>query len=135
MNQPTVVQFLASTLLAIENCSKRGGMTDVQRKHNKRFEKVMSTAPSGSGIDKGTRYYGCEIERGDVIKIAFQVGFHHMDHNGFYDKWTEHVVVRPSFLGVNVSVTGRDRNDVKDYLLQVYHAWLTSEAPQIPWES
>ena len=44
--------------------------------------------------------------------------FHHMNDGGFYDGWTEHsVVVTPSLVyGFDTRITGRDRNDIKNYI-------------------
>lgn len=137
MRKQTIVQFLATTLQAIEYCEQKG-MKKARDQHDERFEKVMrDTAPSGSGIDAGTKFFGHRMERGGVVtKIAFEVGFHHMDENGFYDGWTHHqVVVWPTFDGISVAVTGRDRNDIKEYLREVYYNWLTSEAPELPWDN
>jgi hypothetical protein len=50
-----------------------------------------------------------------------------MTEGGMYDGWTEHtVVVTPSLaFGINIRITGRNRNDIKDYLHDVFHEALT----------
>ena len=40
-----------------------------------------------------------------------------MSETGFYDGWTEHkVIVTPSFAGIDLRITGRNRNDIKDHI-------------------
>ena len=53
----------------------------------------------------------------------FRVDFHHMDDNGYYDGWTEHVVtVKPSLcFDIEISVSGRNRNGIKEYILDTFH--------------
>jgi hypothetical protein len=46
-----------------------------------------------------------------------------MNDNGMYDGWTTHqVIVTPSLaFGFTLKITGRDRNQIKDYLSETYH--------------
>jgi len=50
-----------------------------------------------------------------------------MDEYGGYDGWTEHTItVRPDLIHTIVlGISGRNRNDIKDYLYDVYHHILT----------
>jgi hypothetical protein len=52
-----------------------------------------------------------------------------MNDGGFYDGWTEHTItVTPSFIGsMNIKISGRDRNQIKDYLHDVFSTALTEE--------
>jgi hypothetical protein len=51
-----------------------------------------------------------------------------MNDAGYYDGWTDHIViVSPSFDGIDIKISGRNRNDIKDYLHDVFHAALTEE--------
>jgi len=51
-----------------------------------------------------------------------------MNDGGMYDGWTEHTVsITPAFAGINVSVSGRNRNDIKDYLGDTFQCALTAE--------
>ena len=52
-----------------------------------------------------------------------------MNENGMYDGWTEHkIVITPDLLhGFNLSIGGRNRNEIKDYLHEVYSAALAEE--------
>ena len=90
------------------------------------IQDIMRSAPSGSGIDCGTTL---DIENSSSEKIILTFGFHHLNHNGYYDGWTQHkAVVRPSLRsGITIHISGRNRAGVKDYLYEVFYAWLISE--------
>ena len=121
MRDKQVYQEIAALSAAIENCKARGNYEWLAR-HEERLSWVINQfLPSGSGIDSGTKL----IEASDK-KIVLQADFHHMDQNGYYDGWTEHtVVVRPAWQGIDIKITGRNRNDIKDYLGDVFHDALT----------
>lgn len=76
-------------------------------------------APFGSGFDNGTKL---DFEKSTPEKLVFQVGFHHMDDVGYYTEWTHHkVTVRASLIwGVEVSVSGRNVNDIKSHIEAVF---------------
>ena len=48
---------------------------------------------------------------------------------GMYDGWTEHTVtVRPSLqFGFRLSISGRNRNGIKDYIAEVFGEILNTE--------
>jgi hypothetical protein len=74
--------------------------------------------PSGSGIDTGTKL---NFAKSTPDKLVFHVAYHHMNDGGYYDGWTNHTVtVRPTFGSVKLSISGPNRNDVKDYLYDLY---------------
>jgi len=75
---------------------------------------VKKHFPRGSGFDNGT---SLDVGGTRENRIAFSTAFHHMDTHGGYDGWTEHqIILTPDFRwGFNLRVTGRDRNDIKDY--------------------
>lgn len=88
-------------------------------------EYVRKTSPSGSGIDAGIHL----LEESKPLKLVFACDFHHLHEHGGYDGWTNHkAVVTPTFTGLDIRITGRDRNQIKDHLFEVFHHWLTSEA-------
>ena len=88
----------------------------------------MDEAPSGSGIDTGTEL---DLEATNENRIVFTCGFHHMDENGCYDGWTEHkILIKPTFAGFDIRVTGRDRNQIKEYLADEFHNWLSKPLPE-----
>jgi hypothetical protein len=82
--------------------------------------------PSGSGVDNGTIL---DSDKSTAEKLVFSVDFHHMEGNGFYCGWTAHdVVVTPSLAhGFHLRITGRNTNDIKEYLYDVYYAALGEE--------
>ncbi len=81
--------------------------------------------PSGSGIDSGTKF---DLGGSLVDCLVFHVSFHHTNEHGSYDGWTEHKVrVKPAFDGVRLTISGPDRNQVKEYLHEVYSECLTRQ--------
>lgn len=81
-----------------------------------RLDQLVNLLPSGSGVDCGTK-----LVSASASKIVLECGFHHMDENGFYDGWTEHrITVRPTFDSLDIHISGRSRNDIKEYLHEVY---------------
>ncbi len=93
--------------------------------HGERLSAAHAYLPSGSGFDNGT-----EIdERSTPSRLVLLTSFHHMDENGNYDGWTSHTVtVTPTFAGLDVRVSGRDRNNIKDYIADVFRAALEEAA-------
>lgn len=87
-----------------------------------RLDQLVDILPSGSGIDCGTK-----LESASATKIVLTAGFHHMDEHGYYDGWTEHrITIRPVFGGIDITIGGRNRNDIKEYLHKVYHYALSA---------
>lgn len=119
-------QELHAAHMALANCKKSGN--DVwAEKWEARIAKIMEFAPSGSGFDSGTQIF-------EIMPTAmkFQTSFHHMDGNGSYDGWTEHTVtVRPGFNGIGISVGGKNKNQIKEYIGDVFHEWLMLNVSKI----
>lgn len=122
----TIVRQLASCLQAIRNCQECGNV-ERQARHLERIRFIeRNYLPSGSGLDNGTRV---DIDSCRADRIVLTTAYHHMNENGYYDGWTDHVVtVRPAFDGLEIKVSGRNRNDIKDHIaetfdwcLNVYH--------------
>jgi hypothetical protein len=118
-------QEIASKLIAIENC-KRWGNGEWECKHSEKLEKIIKDGPWGSGIDEGVELDHC---RSNVDRLVFTTAFHHMNENGCYDGWTNHEVIVKAclFNGVSIRITGRNRNDIKGYLADLFHSWLTED--------
>lgn len=95
-------------------------------------ELVEEHMPRGSGIDAGT---SLDFAKSTPEKLVFDTSFHHMNEVGYYDGWTEHVVtVRPTFdSGFDLTISGRNRNQIKDYLHDVFTAALRAEDTQYGW--
>lgn len=121
-----VYQKLAQLVVAITNCRKSGNV-EWEAKHTARAELLVEDfLPRGSGIDNGTKL---DLEKSTGEKLILRTAFHHMDQHGGYDGWTEHAVtVWPSLSdGIILAISGRDRNDIKDYLGEVYDFALRQE--------
>ena len=89
----------------------------------KKLEALMDTAPHGFGIDRGVQLLEDESAPN---RLVFQCDYHHMDEAGFYVGWTYHkAVVTPDFVfGYSIRITGRDRNQIKEYLRETLGYWL-----------
>jgi hypothetical protein len=92
-------------------------------KHEKTIQEIMSSAPRGSGIDSGTILLEDKCIEGQ--RLVFQADFHHMDKYGFYSGWTTHTItVYPTFSGIQLDISGRNRNELKSYLYEIFSTWL-----------
>jgi len=99
------------------------GNEEWQQAWQELLEKCEELLPSGSGFDAGT-----EIEYAGSDKIVLRTAYHHMI-DGYYDGWTEHVItVVPSLThGFDIRVGGRNKNDVKGYIAEVFYDVLRQE--------
>jgi hypothetical protein len=117
-------QEIASTLQAIRNC-RAANNREWLDKHGETLKELAGRLPHGSGIDNGVTIDedACEEHR-----LVFYFGFHHMNETGMYDGWTYHTLyVYPEFDGIRLRITGKDRNDVKEYLYDLFHDALNEE--------
>lgn len=74
--------------------------------------------PSGSGFDAGTTL---DIDASTPSKLVFKTAYHHMNEGGYYDGWTEHrVSILATHDGFDITVGGRDRNQIKDYVADCF---------------
>lgn len=113
-----VYQKIAQTFNAYLNCKKMGN--PYAREHEETIEEIVKNyLPSGSGINSGVKF---NFDESKAERLIFAFGFHHMNENGYYDGWTEHkLVVTPSLQsGFDLKITGRDRNQIKEYLYEVF---------------
>jgi hypothetical protein len=125
MSENKVYQVLASSFGAYLNCSPTSNNfkpfnREWYDKHRYAIEYLCEQLPRGSGIDNGTKF---NFEKSKPNRLVLNVDFHHMDENGYYDGWTEHEIVITPDLAHNFDfrITGRDRNQIKDYLGDTYH--------------
>jgi hypothetical protein len=117
MRTAPIYQVITSRAEAIKSCIKTGNK-EWENKHGEILDSIEKDLPRGSGIDAGTTI---DREQTTRNKIVLNTAFHHMDTNGYYDGWTEHtVIVTPSFDGIDIRITGRNRNDIKDYLHEIF---------------
>ena len=125
--QRIVYQQIASSLDAMRNCQAhhaepgKAHLTEWIDKHEERaLTLTRDYLPSGSGFDCGTTL---NVDASRDNKLVFETSFHHMDESGGYDSWTEHTItVRPSLtFTLDITVSGRDRNDIKDYIHEAFY--------------
>lgn len=114
----TVAQHCASLVTAIANCVAAGNEA-WRLTHTERLVTLCREhMPHGSGIDAGTYI---ELPVSSARKLVFRTSYHHMNEHGSYDGWTEHdVTVRPAFEGYDITISGPDRNGIKEYLHEVF---------------
>lgn len=120
-------QTLASKVCAYHNCLDRPEMGDWEARHGDDIKQLAKNfLPSGSGFDSGTEV---DLDRSTGEKLVVSTSFHHMDEHGGYDGWTEHTVtVRPSLQhGFLLTIGGRDRNGIKDYIGEVFNDCLDAQ--------
>ena len=117
-------QILAGSVQARLNCLEHEERTNEKHdwtdKHTDTIKTLVKNfMPSGSGIDCGTKI---DLDQSTGEKLVFHFSYHHMNENGMYDGWTEHkLTVTPSLqFKINLSISGRNRNEIKDYLHETY---------------
>lgn len=87
-------------------------------KWTERIKDLMDRLPHGSGIDGAVTL---DMNASHADKLVIHFSYHHMNGNGFYCGWTEHTLtVKPSFNGLNLRISGSNRNSVKDDLYEVF---------------
>jgi len=112
------IQKLAGVFQAYLNNVKLNNI-EWKDKHEDIINDMLQAFPHGSGIDSGVKF---DWHKSTSERLIFTLGFHHMDENGYYDGWTEHeLIITPSLqFGYNLRITGRNRNDIKDYLHDLF---------------
>ena len=119
-------KFLANKIHARENCAKK--METHRERYDRHSEDIEAAVkrylPSGGGFDSGTHL----DDASNCEKLVFNTSYHHMDENG-NSEWTAHrVTVRSSLLfGFVLKISGPNRNDIKNYLAQVFDAALNTD--------
>lgn len=133
MNTAPIYQHIARSLRALRTCEQR--IADPSRDCNENdshwatrqkqaIERIVrNDAPSGSGIDCGTAF---DFDASKPERLVFSFEFHHMNDVGMYNGWTEHrAIVKPSLAnGIDLRLTGHNRNDVLDYLHECFDCFL-----------
>lgn len=87
-------------------------------------ELTKNHLPRGSGFDTGTKFV-----RGEPREMVFYTEYHHMNEDGYYTGWTEHRVIVGADLEFEylIRVTGRNDNDIKPYIMEVFDTALNTE--------
>ena len=117
---------IASTIGARARCEQTGA-TEWFNRHSDTLQAIeRDYLPHGSGIDNGV---GIDVYGSNEEKIVLTLGYHHMNDGGYYDGWTEHkAIITPAFTGgLKIRITGRDRNQIKEYLHDVLYTALTQD--------
>lgn len=118
----------ANIFQAYLTCKEKGN-AEWQDQHDNHINSMLKNLPSGAGIDKGIKFDWANSKPECLI---FNLSFHHMNNDGYYDGWTTHTIkLRPSFLeGFSMTISGRNRNEVKTYLVDIFHEiFYVSEFP------
>ena len=114
-----VYQKIAGTYQAILNCqeAKNGVWEEIHL--DTILYIIEKHLPSGSGLDSGV---SLDFDKSTPEKLVFDAPFHHMNDMGYYTKWSNHqVVVTPSLqFGFNLKITGKNENNVKEYLSDIF---------------
>ena len=120
---------LASLLVARDNCRRTANDEWLHAHEESIVTLINNFMPSGSGIDNGTEL---DFDASKPNRLVFTFSYHHMNDGGLYDGWSEHtLIVTPSLMsGFDMRITGRDRNQTKDYLYEVYQHCLKAEVWQ-----
>lgn len=84
--------------------------------------------PHGSGIDNGVTL-DYEISKQNK-KIVFDFEYHFMNEYGLYDGWGSYTLrVYPAFCDIRLTISGSNKNDIKEYLYDTFYDALTQELP------
>lgn len=130
MNIRPLYKQIAICLESLANCLASNNAEWRARWESNAEDLTLNFMPSGSGIDCGTKLdIDASLAQG---KLVFTLSYHHMNENGMYDGWTEHkAIVSPSLAhGFELKITGRDRNQIKEYLHETLHFCLSKEIAQ-----
>ena len=127
MKTRTIIQEIASRIVARQNCINSGNEQWLDR-HTAALKTLQEELPSGSGIDCGTKI---DLDASTSGKVVLLCSFHHMNDAGMYNGWTEHrITVTPAFSGIDIAISGRDRNGIKEYLHETYALALEQSATE-----
>lgn len=113
------VKELAGKFNAFQNCVKSNNI-EWKEKHEDSINAMLENLPHGSGIDAGVKF---DWQSSNPEKLVFTFGFHHLNENGYYDGWTEHkaIITASLYFGIKINITGKDRNQIKDYLHDLFN--------------
>lgn len=122
--QMKLAEKIYSLVQAYNNCQKSGNK-EWEDKHEAALKKIeKELLPRGAGFDSGTVIGLCHQEE----TVFLHTYYHHMNDVGYYDGWSRYTIIcKPSFLGINVEVRGENRNDILDYIHDVFYECLVAE--------
>ena len=113
-----LIHFIASEIYRLQNALENNRQ-DIAENCYTNFEKLEHCLPSGSGINNGCKI---DFQRSKADKIVINFSYDFM-RNGSYDgKFYFTLKAMPSFIyAVDIHISGRDKQGVKDYLYQVFN--------------
>ena len=117
---------LANLIVAIKNC-KDAGNDEWEHKHAAHLVSLVEKyLPSGSGFDNGTTL---DMVLSSDLLLRFRTAFHHMNDNGMYIYWTEHVInVKPNLAcGFGLHISGNNKRNIKEHIHDVFYNCLSEE--------
>lgn len=120
----TVIQAIAHAFELWARCSG-ADWRDGARTHGATIAALVAAhLPDGAAFD---------YDESRVDRLIFALEFHHVDARGRGDGYTSHrVIVTPSLArGFDVSVTGRNRNDVRAHLWRTFTHALAQSLPDL----
>lgn len=109
---------LAKMIHNYESCVSSGNI-EWRDKWENNINEICKNLPSGSGIDAGMQI---QLSASSPDKIVFFFSFHHLNENGYYTGWTDHLlIITPNLMfGFDMKITGRNKNQIKDYLYDTF---------------
>ena len=121
-----IYQKIAQTLSALKNCEKLNNSQWFDRHTDTLSAICKEYLPRGSGFDSGTTI---DIEGSKPNRIILVSSYHHMNDAGYYDGWTSHkIIITPDLVsGFDLRVTGRDRNEIKEYIEETFRFALNED--------
>ena len=118
-------QMLAKACGAYHRCVQSNN-TEWQAKWKEQIKEAMEDFPHGSGFDNGTKI---DLDKSNDDRLVFTTAFHHMNEAGMYDGWTEHTITVVPSLGLDfhLKISGRDRNQIKEYIAEMFQSCLNED--------
>lgn len=121
-------QWIARMLDSLEKNESRGSDLIISNRCTDALNDLEKFLPSGSGFNSGCKILLISKPNRIVVKADFQ----HMCEHG-YTGWTDHlVIVTPSLVyGMQIRVTGKDKNEIKDYIGETMEIALNTEIANV----
>jgi hypothetical protein len=119
----TVAQTFATAIQAHNNC--KTAQNDIWLTRWELLMKWLTRQfmPSGGGFDSGTNLDPSSNYR----RLVFNTEYHHLNSNGYYTHWTPHVIrVWPDWQGFKLTISGRNDNDIKEYIHECFDCSLSA---------
>jgi hypothetical protein len=119
-------QHFARSLGAFKNC-KTSGNTEWAKKHQRNIDLWCRLLPAGGGLASGTNL---NMLHSSPKRLGFDAAFCHREETGSY--WTEHRVIVTADLveGFSLTITGTDRNGIKELMHELFEEVLGKELLQ-----